>query len=320
MEGIEKKSEKMNIPIGAFVAVKQCMKIQKEEKVLIITDEKINQLLPRSIEYVCKQQHAKVTLVNIKPLERNGQEPEKELAEMMKEFDVEFLITSKSLSHTKARKEACKAGARIASMPGIKEFSFVEGGLTADYNEVKKLSLKMFNKIKKANKLEIKNSNGTNIILEIGDYEIDIDDGLYHKPGDFGNLPAGEVCTSPNDFSVNGKVVIDKMSRFGQNITLEIRNSFVEKIYGSDVLEKEVELLGDKSRIIAEIGIGTNPKAKVIGNILEDEKVLGTLHIAIGNNMSFGGKNDIQFHQDGIILNPTLLVDGKIIIKNGIWI
>ncbi|MEM5799582.1 MAG: aminopeptidase [Candidatus Aenigmatarchaeota archaeon] len=319
MERFE-KSEKMNIPRGAYVAVKQCMKIKKGENVLIITDQKMNQFLPKSIEYVCKQQGAKTSLVNIKPLERNGQEPENEIAKLMREFDAEFLITSKSLSHTKARKKACESGARIASMPGITEFSFTKGGLTANYNKVKKLCLKMFFEIKKAKKLELKSSNGTDIIFEIGDYALDIDEGLYHKPGDFGNLPAGEVSTSPNDFSVNGKLVIDKMGRFGENIIFEIKDSFVEKIKGSKILEEEIEILGNKARIIAEFGIGTNPKAKIIGNILEDEKVLGTVHMAIGNNTSYGGKNDVQFHQDGIIFKPHLIVDQKVLIKNGEWV
>jgi aminopeptidase len=242
------------------------------------------------------------------------------MAKMMKEFDVEFLITSKSLSHTKARKEACNAGARIASMPGITEFSFTQGGLTADYNEVKKLCMSMFKKIKNAKKIEIKSSNGTNVVLEIGDYKFDIDEGLYHKPGSFGNLPAGEVCTSPNDFSVNGRIVIDKMGRYGENIVFEVKESFVESISGPKELIEEVDSLGEKARIIAELGIGSNPKAKIIGNVLEDEKVLGTAHLAIGNNMSFGGKNEVQFHQDGIIIKPTLLADDKIIIKDGSWI
>jgi aminopeptidase len=306
--------------LGAKIAVNQCMNIKKGESVLIITDEKMKPILSEALKEECLKKGAKVELIKIKPLERNGQEPDKNVAKMMKEFDVEFLITSKSLSHTKARKEACNAGARIASMPGITEFSFTQGGLTADYNEVKKLCMSMFKKIKNAKKIEIKSSNGTNVVLEIGDYKFDIDEGLYHKPGSFGNLPAGEVCTSPNDFSVNGRIVIDKMGRYGENIVFEVKESFVESISGPKELIEEVDSLGEKARIIAELGIGSNPKAKIIGNVLEDEKVLGTAHLAIGNNMSFGGKNEVQFHQDGIIIKPTLLADDKIIIKDGSWI
>ena len=306
--------------LGAKVAVNQCMNIKKGESTLIITDEKMNPVLPEALKNECLKKGAKVEIINIEPLERNGKEPDKDVVKMMKEFDAEFLITSKSLSHTKARKEACKAGARIASMPGITEFSFTQGGLTADYNEVKELCIRMIKKIKNAKKIEIKSSNGTDIVFGIGDYVIEIDDGLYHKAGDFGNLPAGEVCTSPNDFSVNGRIVIDKMGKYGEKIIFEVKESFVESISGPKKLIDEVDKLGGKARMIAELGIGTNPKAKIIGNVLEDEKVFGTVHLAIGNNMSFGGKNDVQFHQDGIIIKPTLIADGKVIINEGSWI
>jgi leucyl aminopeptidase (aminopeptidase T) len=69
---------------------------------------------------------------------------------------------------------------------------------------------------------------------------------------------------------------------------------------------------------IAEFAIGTNPKAKVIGNVLEDEKVLGTAHIAVGDNTSYpGGKNYSILHQDGIMFSPTIELDGMVIMRDG---
>ncbi len=68
---------------------------------------------------------------------------------------------------------------------------------------------------------------------------------------------------------------------------------------------------------VAELGIGTNPKAKAKGTVLEDEKVLGTAHIAFGNNISFGGKLNVPFHLDCVFSNPTVFIDGKLIMKDG---
>ena len=68
---------------------------------------------------------------------------------------------------------------------------------------------------------------------------------------------------------------------------------------------------------VAELGIGTNYKAKIRGNILEDEKVLGTCHIAFGNNKHFGGKVDVPFHVDFVIQNPTIYSDDVLILKDG---
>lgn len=305
--------------IGAKIAVNQCMKISETDKVLIVTDEKMDQNIVQAIEKECLSKKAKTFVRKIEPLETNGQEPDKETAKIMKEYDAEFVITSKSLSHTKARKDACKSGARIASMPGIKKFSLINGGLTADYNKIKELCLKMFFLVKDCKNIRIISENGTDIEMQVGMYEWDIDEGLYHKPGDFGNLPAGEVDTCPNDFTVNGNLVIDKMGSY-ENIQFKIKDSFSYEINGPKSFVDKVNKIGNKAKIVAEIGIGTNPKAKIIGNVLEDEKVLGTVHIAFGNNTSYGGKNKVQFHQDGIILKPTLIANNKKIIKNGVWL
>ena len=78
-----------------------------------------------------------------------------------------------------------------------------------------------------------------------------------------------------------------------------------------------LEEAGPKARNLAEFGIGTNPNARLIGNVLEDEKVLGTCHIALGDNSTFGGKVRAGIHVDGIFLRPTVELDGKIIMKKG---
>jgi leucyl aminopeptidase (aminopeptidase T) len=75
---------------------------------------------------------------------------------------------------------------------------------------------------------------------------------------------------------------------------------------------------GDAGRLLAEIGIGTHPTARLTGAILEDEKILGTVHLAFGNNVGFGGSNDVAIHVDGLILKPTLVTDaGDAIIEAG---
>jgi len=307
-----------NLMFGSRIAVNQCMNIKPDEKVLIITDEKMPKEISESLAEAVKEVHAKCTIKYMKPLKENGQEPEKEIAELMKTPDALFLVTSKSVSHTKARRDACKLGVRIASMPKVTEFSFTQGGLTADYRQVRELTNKMYERLKDAKTIRITSDNGTNFTASVEGREWDPDDGYISK-GDVENLPSGEVCTAPIEGTSHGTIVIDKMAHHGDGIRYTVKNGFVEKIEGSESLEKVVEEVGRNARNIAEIGIGTNPKAQIIGNILEDEKVFGTVHIAIGNNLSFGGNVDVPLHLDGIILKPTLEVDEKVIIKNGKW-
>jgi leucyl aminopeptidase (aminopeptidase T) len=308
-----------NLMIGAKIAVKQCMNVKKGEKILIITDRNMPKELSEALMDAVGETGAQCVLKFMEPLRVNGQEPPEEIADLMKTPDALFLVTSRSLSHTKARRDASKAGVRIASMPKVPVFSFTEGGLTADYRVVKELTERMSEKLKDSKTIKITSDNGTNFTTSIEGREFFKDDGMIHKKGNFNNLPAGEVATAPVERTSQGVLVIDKMAYYGDNIKWTVKDGYAEKIERSEILEKAVNEIGHDARNIAEIGIGTNPKAGIIGNMLEDEKVFGTVHVALGNSLSMGGKVDVPFHVDGIILKPTLEVDGEVLIKDGKW-
>jgi len=302
---------------GARTAV-ECLGIRNNEKVIIITDEKMPREISEALFQATKEVDAECAIKMMEPLKQDAQEPSKEIAELMKTPNALFLVTSRSLSHTKTRKEASKTGVRIASMPKVTEFSFTEGGLTADYQRVKELTDKMYKELKDSRTIRVTSDNGTDVVMSVENKEWMKDDGIIHEKGDWNNLPAGEVCTGPVEGTTQGVVVIDKMG-FGDKIKWIVKDGYAEKIEGSELLKNTVNKIGLKARNIAEIGIGTNPKAKIIGNVLENEKVFGTVHIALGNNLSFGGSVDVPFHRDGIILKPTLEVDEKVLIKKGKW-
>jgi leucyl aminopeptidase (aminopeptidase T) len=305
---------------GARIAVNECMEIKPDEKVVIITDKNMPKNLSETLMQAVKEVGARCEIKLIEPMKVNGQESSEDVAKLMKTPDALFIVTSKSLSHTKARRDATKLGVRIASMPKVNEFSFTEGGLTADYREVKEFTEIMTKRIENAKKIKITSDNGTNFTADVEGREWVEDDGMINEKGKFCNLPAGETSTAPVEETSQGTIVLDKMASYGEKIRYTVKNGFVEKIEGSERLETEVNKVGRLARNIAEIGIGTNPKAKIIGNILEDEKVFGTIHIAIGNSLSLHGKIDVPLHLDGIILKPTLEVDGKVLIKDGKWI
>jgi len=308
----------MDLMIGARIAVNQCMNIKPSEEVLIITDNKMPKSLSEALKKAVDEIGVKCTIKYMEPIKENGQEPSHEIAELMKTPDVLFLVTSKSLSHTRARREASKAGVRIASMPKVTEFSFSEGGLTTDYMIVRELIEKMHGQLKNAKIIRVTSPNGTEFTTSVENREWEEDDGLINKKGKFCNLPAGEIATAPVEGITQGTIVFDKMGELGENIKLTVRDGYAIKIEGPR-LEEAVNKIGRDARNIAEIGIGANPKARIIGNVLEDEKVFGTVHVALGNSLSLGGKVDVPLHVDGIILKPTLEVDGKIIIEDGKW-
>jgi leucyl aminopeptidase (aminopeptidase T) len=149
--------------------------------------------------------------------------------------------------------------------------------------------------------------------------------GLFREKGQGGNLPTGEAYLAPLEGKAQGVVVVDgSMAGIGMLQTplrIVVRDGFAEEVSGGAEVEKLLELWaihGRLSRNVAEFGIGTNDKARITGVILEDEKVLGTIHIAFGDNASMGGSVAVQSHLDGLVRSPTVWLDERVIMKDGV--
>jgi leucyl aminopeptidase (aminopeptidase T) len=227
------------------------------------------------------------------------------------------LITSQSLSHTKARHEANKNGARTASMPLVTEDMLMRT-LAIDYIKVKEVCDKYAEILSKGSRVKITSPAGTDLSFSIENREGQSDGGIFHEKGIFGNLPAGEAFIAPVEGTAEGKLVIDgSMAAVGlvdEPIIINVKNGSAVEISGGESAEKLNKIMdkyGEKARNIAELGIGLNPAAELTGFILEDEKIAGSCHIALGDNSTFGGTVSVDSHLDGVILNPTLFVDGK---------
>ncbi|MDF1611519.1 aminopeptidase [Stygiobacter electus] len=308
---------------ACIIAIKDCMGSKKGESILIVTDEFKNKIGYSLFVNAKKLGHESVYL-EFKSREMHGQEPPTQIAEMMKLFDVVLCPTEKSLTHTNARRNASALGVRIATFPGITEEIMIRG-LNADYNKIAALTIKLQQILNDVNIVKVTAPNGTDITLDITGRKALPSKGLFHKKGESGNLPTGEAYIAPLEGKSNGVFVVDgSMSGVGvidkKPITIEVENGFATKISGgiqAKKLESTLNKYGKLARNIAEFGIGTNDKAKLSGVILEDEKVMGTIHIALGDNKSMGGNVDVPIHLDGIVKKPTVYFDGKMIMKNG---
>jgi leucyl aminopeptidase (aminopeptidase T) len=148
-------------------------------------------------------------------------------------------------------------------------------------------------------------------------------DGYYHEAEGFATLPPGESPTHPAEGTANGTIVVDvSMDNLGQldePVRLDIEDGFVSEISGGSQAE-ELRALVDRSDEnagnLAEFAIGTNPKAKLIGNLAEDKKRSGTVHFAIGDNESLGGTLKSEIHLDGVLRKPTVELDGETYVEN----
>jgi aminopeptidase len=299
------------------------LNLKKEEKFLVITDNKKKHLAEEFFIYSVSNGY-NVKLILMEELKQNGEEPSRGITKDMLKSNVIFIITSKSLSHTEARREASKKGARIISAPGITE-DILNRCVDINYDELIERHKWLRPIIAGSKQIKVTSSLGTEITFSVQNTHGYSEHLLKHDKGSFGNLPSGEVDSGV--INANGKIVIDgSMAGVGllkEPIELEVVNNVAKVVSDNEDSTKLKEVLdkvGRDAYLIAEFGIGTNQNAKLSGIVLEDEKVLGTVHFALGNDLSYGGENDVPLHLDGIVKEPTIIVDKKTIMKEGKFI
>lgn len=216
---------------------------------------------------------------------------------------------------------------------------FIWDGMLVPTNYLVKNSAFVANSLKGADYIHLTDEFGTDMMVAIRGRRINIDDGFISdqdvKNKDVGsNLPAGEVFIAPWENWGDGVLVSPKRTdsftgKMIEDIRLVFRKGKVdisktkaeknEKAL-KDTLKKSMEVdrkvyKNPKAMNIAELGIGMNPVInEIIGYLLTDEKIKGTIHIAVGANQMYGGKSQSSLHWD-FISNDRINMD--VIYKNG---
>jgi len=306
---------------SARIVLEKCMGLKKGETCLVLTDgtrEDIAELF-----YDAAKRIADASIRRIQPLEANGQEPGANITKAMRTYDVILIVTEKSLSHTKARQQATDFGARIASMPGI-TMETLKRSVNVNYKKMQARTGRIADILDKGREARITTRLGTDLRLSIkGRNAHGRKAGIYNKPGFWGNLPDGEAFIAPVEGTAEGTYVVDAsqagIGKVDKPITIKVKKGMAYEIDNKE-LAAMLEAAGPSAYNIAEFGIGTNDKAKVCGLVLEDEKVLGTCHIALGSNFSFGGRVSVPIHVDGVMRHPDIFVDGVQVMKRGKFI
>jgi leucyl aminopeptidase (aminopeptidase T) len=309
----------MSLDDAATTAIEQCMALEADESCAIITDDK-RWDIGKALYDTASEITDDVTITCYPVGNQHGEEPPAPVAAAMAAADVVLAPTTKSLSHTRARGNANDEGARIATLPGITKEVMVTG-LAVDYETIDQHCKDVVAQVEGAEEIRVTTGKGTDITFEPGDREWYDDTGLCHEPGDFTNLPAGEVFVSPEN--VNGTYVVDGTMRphglldDGQTLEFEVEDGYVTEISDDEIraqIETGAEEVGQDAYNLAELGIGTNVAvSELVGSVLLDEKAGGTVHIAIGDDAGIGGDTDAPLHLDGIIREPTVYADGEVV-------
>lgn len=260
-------------------------------------------------------------IVETRPMERSGMEPPAYVAAAMRAADVVVAPTSASLTHTRAREAATEAGARVATMPGITERMFGQGAITADYAEVERLTAELADRLTAAEEARIETGEEA-LTMSLAGRDGIPSDGLIREPGDSGNLPSGEGYLAPVEGTAEGAIAFDGglvgVGELEEPVVVRIESGAVAAVEGESAQQFLDATAGDDcARRVAELGLGTNPAAEVIGTVLEDEKVYGTCHVAFGDNHGFGGTIECDSHVDGIALEPDVSLDDELVVTGG---
>ena len=263
---------------------------------------------------------------------KDGSEPSTALAESMQGADVVMALTTHSLSHTRARARASASGIRIASMPGFDAGMLdSRGPLAVDTARLATDCSRMAELLTKAESATVMSEAGTCLTLCLADRVGCTDTGDLRAPGSFGNLPGGEAFVAPVEGSAEGRVIVPERwyPDLDQDMGLDFENGEVVDVRGGGAVGRwllDLFKLNDSRptlrsrRNLAELGIGANSGARRPLNILESEKILGTIHVAVGDNSHIGGRTESDVHIDFVLPKPDLKLDGELVIRGGTWV
>ena len=301
--------------------VRQCMGIQPGEDVLVVCNP-VTEEIGALMRIEAQGEGADATLAVISERDSAAAEPPRTVAAAMAAADVVLAPTIQSLSHTHARKVASEAGARIGSLPGVTE-DMLGRLMTSDLEEIRRRGWALVTALNRASEARITCPHGSDLRIGLDGRQGIVDAGELGSRGAFGNLPCGEGFIAPTIEGTEGVLVVDgsiaEVGLLDTPTALTVREGRVVEATGPDG-SRLLELLGthgEEATSVAELGIGTNEEAELTGNILEDEKILGTCHVAFGASAAIGGTVQVPVHLDCVVLEPTVEIDGETVVSGG---
>ena len=200
-ENVAETLESLDLEEALFESAKRvthtCMDIRRGENVLIVCDPTTGEI-GQAIHRAATERSDRVLLIVMPKGRHHGEEPPAPVANLMKQQQIVIAPTRYSLTHTRAIRAALKDGARVATMPGMTDEMFVSGGMTADFNQIKKSLSDFSSRLRRKKLVHVKDSKGTDVEFEVSwkDWNLD-DNGICNRPRMITNLPAGKAFVLP---------------------------------------------------------------------------------------------------------------------------
>ncbi|MAJ02257.1 MAG: hypothetical protein CMA10_07635 [Euryarchaeota archaeon] len=319
---------------SANTVIDTCMDLRRGENILIVCDPTTTDI-GQALHDAAGKRSDRVLLVVMPKGRHHGEEPPSPVANLMRQQQVVIAPTRYSLTHTRAVRQAIKDGARVATMPGMTNEMFTQGGMSADFAAIKKHMGEMSPVLRRKRIVNVKSDAGTNVTFEVNWREWKLDDnGICNRPRMLTNLPAGKIFTLPREGTMNGTVVIDgswDSALVDEPVVLQIEDGLVVDVKGGTAAAQIRQAFGEAAKrlrskdqenvwTVAEFGFGMNPQARLMGSVLEDEKRLGTAYFSIGDNTTLGGTSAVGIHVSGVMDSPSIWLDETVIVENGTFL
>ncbi|MEC8589107.1 MAG: aminopeptidase [Candidatus Thermoplasmatota archaeon] len=316
------------------MVVQTCMDIRRGENVLIVCDPTTAEI-GQSLHIATQKRTDRVLLIVMPKSRHHGEEPPSPVAALMRQQQVVIAATKYSLTHTRAARQALKDGARIATMPGMTFELYTEGGMTADFQDVKRRISNIANFLRRRRIINVKSESGTDVTFEVNwrDWKLD-DNGICNRPRMLTNLPAGKVFILPKEGTMNGTIVIDgswDSTLIDEPVEFIVEDGTVIDVKGGTLAATIRQSYGEVAKklkakdresvwTVAEFGFGMNPSARLVGNVLEDEKRMGSCYFSIGDNTGLGGTSNAGIHVSGVLAEPSVWLDDSCLTEAGEFI
>ena len=309
----------LDMAVGTLL--RDCLDLSPSEELLVICNP-ITEELGALLRINAQGEGGQATLAVISELDSHGAEPPRAVAAAMLAVDIVIAPTIQSISHTEARRAATEAGVRVASMPGVTG-EMLARVMRADLRLLRKRGASVGRALGGGAEARITCANGSDLRLGLEERTAIVDAGALNMRGAFGNIPCGEAFIAPMEGTAQGTLVVDgSIAGIGlvpEPVALTVREGHLTDaagVAGEQLLELLTEHGGDGTNV-AELGIGTNECAILTGNILEDEKILGSAHVAFGASAAIGGTVQVPVHLDCVVMKPTVEIDGATIVQAG---
>lgn len=312
---------------GCRRLVEVCADLRPHQSVLIVGEEKTGEVARAVLEHA-RRITERVVLAMIPGLTMHGQEPPPPVAPLMLQSDVIFGLTSMSMAHSQARLEASLAGARYLSLPDYSSEILASPAMQADFRALTRPAEHLAQIFSQGSEIHLTTPAGTDLRCNVTGRTANSAPGWCWGPGSLASPPDAEVNIAVQEDQTRGLVVVDgsiPCPAFGlmdAPLSMVIEGGAATRLSGPgwQRLKRILDELNDpKTRVVAEFGLGLNPLARLCGRMLEDEGCRGTVHLGLGSNCTIGGINQVPFHLDFVLRQPTVRVDGRIILHEGIF-